>query len=107
MAPPDQQGSAGGSQHGSDPPSPARSRAGSNAGSAQPGGSTGPFHKGTGVDPAFDPNDPRTSRVQMTDTELIGKRVDLPAEAFSSVSTQGPTRVISTFSSIANFGCLD
>ncbi|KAI4596997.1 hypothetical protein KJ359_004907 [Pestalotiopsis sp. 9143b] len=90
MAPPDQQGSAGGSQHGSSPSSPARSRAGSNAGSAQPGGNTGPFHKGTGVDPAFDPNDPRTSRVQMTDTELIGKRVDLPAEAFSSTEVAHP-----------------
>ncbi|KAI1851294.1 hypothetical protein JX266_003369 [Neoarthrinium moseri] len=78
---------AGGSQAGS----PSRSRAGSNAGGSQAGGSQagsaagpGPFHKGTGKDPAFDPNDPRPSRPTISDTELVGKRVDLPPEAFRS-----------------------
>ncbi|ETS85814.1 hypothetical protein PFICI_03839 [Pestalotiopsis fici W106-1] len=78
---------AGGSQRGSAPTSPARSRAGS-ASTSDAG--PGPFHKGSGVDPAFDPNDPRSSRVQMSDTELIGKRVDLPAEAFSSSTVAHP-----------------
>ncbi|KAH6653826.1 Piwi domain-containing protein [Truncatella angustata] len=77
---------AGGSQRGAAPSSPARSRSGSNAGGSQPGSpptsGTGPFHKGTGVDPAFDPMDPKSSRPQLSEAELIGKRVDLPAEAF-------------------------
>ncbi|KAK9423636.1 putative Piwi domain-containing protein [Seiridium unicorne] len=85
---------AGGSQRGSAPSSPSRSPAGSTAGGSQTGSpprsGTGPFQKGTGVDPAFDPNDPKSSRPQITETELIGKRIDLPAEAFRSPSVGTP-----------------
>jgi hypothetical protein len=83
---------AGGSVRGSPPQDAARSRAGSAAGNtsgSQPRGQAGPtqFGKGLGYDPAIDPKDPKSSRpMQLSDTELVGKRVDLPADAFKSVS---------------------
>ncbi|KAI0129177.1 Piwi domain-containing protein [Xylariales sp. AK1849] len=71
-------GSQQGSQHGS----PARSRAGSNAsGSQATGTGTGksnPFGPSMGYDPARDPN----AHPVLSDSELVGKRVDLPPDAF-------------------------
>lgn len=82
---------AGGSQRGGTPGSPGRLRSGSTAGgnqsSSPPKSGPGGFPMGTGVDPAFDPNDPKSSRQNhMTESEFISKRVDLPAEAFRTVS---------------------
>lgn len=82
---------SGGSQRGGPSGSPNRSRSGSNVGGSQSGShpKSGPggFPMGTGVDPAFDPNDQKSSRTTiLTETDLIGKRIDLPAEAFQIVS---------------------
>lgn len=55
-----------------------RSRAGSASGQGNPG----PFHRGMG----FDPAKPRNQQQPMTPQDLIGKRVDLPPEAFKKVS---------------------
>lgn len=66
-----QPGSQRGSQRGSQPGSPAR-------GSTKPSG----FPKGTGVDPA---RDPARQRPELSAAQLVGKRVDLPAEAFKTV----------------------
>jgi hypothetical protein len=73
-----------GSQSGSPPPPGTRSRAGSISGGPA---KSNPFPKGLGHDPAIDPNDPQSSRAPgLSDTELVGKRIDLPADAFQSVS---------------------
>ncbi|KAI1385411.1 Piwi-domain-containing protein [Hypoxylon trugodes] len=75
-------GRPSGSSHGS----PARSRSGSQSGSRsgspsrQSGQPTG-FKEGTGKDPAKD-------RPKLTPAQVIGKRVDLPADAYKSEKSE-------------------
>ncbi|KAK8017428.1 hypothetical protein PG993_013754, partial [Apiospora rasikravindrae] len=70
-------GSNAGSQSGSQAGEGSRSRSGSTA--SGPGKQQSPFPPGTGVDPARMGGD---GREPLTDEQLIGKRIDLPAEAY-------------------------
>lgn len=79
-----QRGSKGGSSRGS--------QVGSQAGGSPSKGSSGgqasgsaketPFGPSLGYDPARDPDKPK----KMTPAEIVGKRVDLPPEAYLTVS---------------------
>ncbi|KAI1075981.1 Piwi-domain-containing protein [Whalleya microplaca] len=71
-------GSGMGSGHGSRVPSQYGRGPGSQVNSPGKGlGKPGAFHRGTGVDPARDPD-----RKELTPAQLVGRRVDLPAEAY-------------------------
>ncbi|RYP69891.1 hypothetical protein DL771_005834 [Monosporascus sp. 5C6A] len=65
-----QSGSRLGSTSGGSPPRPA---------GGQRSGQSNPYGPGLGFDPARDPNKP-----QMTEADFIGKRVDLPPEAYNT-----------------------
>ena len=71
-------GSRRGSQSGSRPGSEAGGSPRRSPTTAKPN----PFGASLGYDPARDPN-----KKEMTEAEIIGKRVDLPPDAYHTVST--------------------